>query len=129
MLYIYITMAGRAGGGTYKYDNKRSAQIGEGVTRKYFEMTTKSGKMINLYNIKKELEQLQQNLTTQNPNKQIVISVIAKGKDGVRVLKTDNESWDDMIERYEQYLRDKVSSISKFKDFYRLGVTIKYKDR
>ena len=85
--------------------------------------------MINLHNIKKELEQLQNNLTTQNPNKQIVVSLIAKGKDGVRVLKTDNESWDQMVERYEEYLTGKVSSISKFKDFYRLGVTIKYKDR
>ncbi len=114
--------------GTYKYDNKRTAQIGEGVTLKYFEMTTKSGKMINLHNIKKELQQLQQNLITQNPNKQIVIGLIAKGKDGTRVLKTDTETWDQMEERYEDYLTGKVSSISKLKDFYRLGVTIKYKD-
>ncbi len=124
---LYITMAGR-GTGTYKYDNRRTVQIGEGVTRKYFEMTTKSGKMINLHNIKKELEQLQQNLITQNPNKQIVIGLIAKGKDGTRVLKTDTETWDQMEERYEEYLTGKVSSISKFKDFYRLGVTINYKD-
>ncbi len=108
MLYIHNNMAGRAGGGTYKYDNKRSAQIGEGV---------------------RELEQLQNNLTTQNPNKQIVVSLIAKGKDGIRVLKTDNESWEQMVERYEEYLTGKVSSVSKFKDFYRLGVTIKYKDQ
>jgi hypothetical protein len=33
-----------------------------------------------------------------------------------------------MEERYEDYLTGKVSSIAKFKEFYRLGVTIKYKD-
>jgi hypothetical protein len=106
----------------YVFENIKSKNI-NGMMKKTFDIINKDKKKININNIKNLLETIE-NEQKAKTKKNVKVTILGLNDLGIRTLKGANESFEDLIERHEEYLGGKVSDYTKFNNFYRLQVSI-----
>ena len=112
----------------YKFDVVKNSvnEIGK-LKYKKLEVSKGNKKLINIKSIKAMTESLLQE--AQSKNKDIQILIQGVGKLGTNImLKSFDEDTDKMGERYDEYMEGRAKDPSKFEEFYKVGITILYKN-
>jgi hypothetical protein len=108
----------------YVFENAQSKNI-NGLVKKTFDIKQKDNKKINIHNIKGLLENIQAE-QERATKKKVKISILGLSDLGTRTIKGANESFDELIQRHEEYLNGKVSDYTKFNNFFKIQVSITY---
>ena len=112
----------------YKFNvvNNNVDTIGK-LKYKKIEVSKGNNKLINIKSIKAMAESLQEEAISKNKNIQILIQGVGKLGSNI-MLKSFNEDYDLMEQRYDEYFEGKIKDPSKFEEFYKVGITILYKN-